>query len=161
VTEHLVVEADEVEFPSTRWFEVLGEKMRERRAEFAKIGDIDCTMQVTLFDAPASGQTWRCQVRFEELDVVGVEEVGEGAEESADFVLETDIGTWREMVENIQAGSGRPDLDHTLNRLSLPGVPVRLWGTDPVRRDAYYRFNQTLQHFVNNSAFIVTRWPEP
>lgn len=95
---------------------------------------------------------------FEELDVTDVRLVGPGEEESADFVLETDLGSWREMVESIEEGGGEPDLGHTLNRLSLPGTPIRLWGVDTVRRDAYYRFNQTLQHYVNNAASIKTCW---
>lgn len=152
--------AERVHFPSTQWFEVLGRLMGDQRDHFAKIGDMDCTMQLTLYDANPDGTTWRCQVAFEGTDVVEVREVGEADEERADFVLETDLGTWREMVDNIVANGGKPDLDHTLNRLSLPGVPIRLWGVDPVRRDAYYRFNQSLQHFVNNVAAFRTLWPD-
>lgn len=149
-----------VAFPSVQWFEALGQLMHEQRDHFAKIGDMDCTMQLTLYDAGPDGQPWRCQVEFEGTDVVDVREVGEDDEERADFVLETDLDTWREMVDNIVANRGRPDLDHTLNRLSLPGVPIRLWGVDPVRRDAYYRFNQSLQHYINNAAALRTRWPD-
>ena len=148
-----------VAFPSVQWFEALGQRMHDQRDHFAKIGDMDCTMQLTLYDASPAGQPWRCQVEFEGTDVVDVREVGEGDEERADFVIETDLDTWREMVDNIVANGGRPDLYHTLNRLSLPGVPIRLWGVDPVRRDAYYRFNQSLQHYVNNAAAFGTRWP--
>lgn len=148
-----------VAFPSVEWFEALGQLMHGQRDHFAKIGDMDCIMQVTLYDATPDGQPWRCQVEFEGTDVVDVREVGEADEERADFVLETDLGTWREMVDNIVANGGTPDLDHTLNRLSLPGVPIRLWGVDPVRRDAYYRFNQSLQHYINNVAALTTRWP--
>lgn len=132
--------------------------MREQRDSFAKIGDIDCVMQLTLVDGTETDEPWSCQVTFEEFSVTEVREVGPDDVDRADFVLETDLGTWKEMVESIVAGDGKPDLDHTLNRLSLPGTPIRLWGVDPVRRDAYYRFNQTLQRYINNCARLHTAW---
>jgi hypothetical protein len=150
-----------VTFPSVEWFVALGQIMHEQREHFAKIGDIDCVMQLTLLDGGAAGAPWRCQVTFAGIDVADVREVGEADEERADFILETDFDTWKEMVENIIEHQGKPDLDHTLNRLSLPGVPIRLWSVDPVRRDAYYRFNQSLQHFINNAYLLKTEWNRP
>jgi len=96
------------------------------------------------------------QVRFEEYSVIEVKEVGEEESANADFILETDIDVWQEMVENIAAGQGRPDLDHSLNKLSLPGTPIRLWSLDPLARDLFFRYNQSLQEFWNASAEIET-----
>lgn len=148
----------EVAFPSTQWFEALAGLMHEQKEAFAKIGDIDCVMQVTIVDGTKSEEPWSCQVTFEEFSVAEIREVGSDELDRADFILETDLDTWQEMVDSIVAGGGTPDLDHTLNRLSLPGVPIRLWGVDPVRRDAYYRFNQTLQRYINNCASLRTVW---
>lgn len=141
------------------WFEALGAAMADQHEHFAKLGDADCTMQVTILDG-GDGEPFHVQVQFEGLVVAAVREVGAGEEERADFVLETDVDTWREMIESIVAGEGQPGLDQTLNRLSLPGTPVRLWGVDPLQRDAYYRFNQTLQHYINNAWLFETTWPD-
>jgi hypothetical protein len=62
------------------------------------------------------------------------------------------------MLENIAENNGRPDLEHSLNRLSLPGVPIRLWAEDPLDRDMFFRFNGSLQEFVNESHKIPTRY---
>lgn len=152
--------ADPVPFPSVAWFERLADEMASQHAEFAHIGPVDCVMQVTILDGGDGAGPWRAQVRFDNLEVSEVRIVSEADEEEADFILETDLDTWREMVESIVAGGGVPDLGHTLNRLSLPGTPIRLWGVDPVRRDAYYRFNQSLQHYVNNCAAFETVFGE-
>ena len=72
--------------------------------------------------------------------------------------LEATLATWREMIENIAAGGGRPDLTHTLNYLSHPGTPIRLVADDPLKADLYFRYNQSLQEFVNASASFPTRF---
>lgn len=64
--------------------------------------------------------------------------------------------TWRAMIESIAAGNGRPALDQTLNRLSHMGTPIRLRSDDQLRKDMYFRFNQSLQEFVNASAGFRT-----
>jgi hypothetical protein len=63
------------------------------------------------------------------------------------------------MIESIAAGGGRPDLEHTLNRLSHTGTPIFVRSDDVLRRDLYFRFNQSLQEFVNASAQLATRFP--
>jgi hypothetical protein len=87
-----------------------------------------------------------------------VREVTEDELVKANFILETDIWVWKEMLENIAENGGRPDLEHSLNRLSLPGVPIRLWAEDPLERDMFFRFNGSLQEFVNASARIPTKY---
>jgi hypothetical protein len=43
-----------------------------------------------------------------------------------------------------------------LNKLSLPGVPMRLWSQDPLARDLFFRYNQSLQEFWNACSAIET-----
>ena len=74
----------------------------------------------------------------------------------ADFTLEASLATWREMIEVIARGHGRPDLTHTLNYLSHPGTPIRVWSEDPLRKDLFFRYNQSLQEFINASAAFRT-----
>ena len=134
--------------------------MAEQRDHFAGLGACDCVGQLTIWDAPGGGE-WRCQFVFEEFDVTSVREVTEDDEEDADFIMETDLETWQEMVDSIVEGQGQPGLNFTLNRLSMPGTPIRLWSHDPLQRDVFFRFNQTIQHFINNCGSFTTTWPEP
>jgi hypothetical protein len=143
-------------FPSVAWFSRLAELMEARRDRHVHIGTIDCLAQFTIFDAPTAGENFHVQVRFEEYSVVEVRQVSEAESANADFILETDLDVWQEMVQNIRDGQGRPDLEHSLNKLSLPGVPMRLWSEDPLARDLFFRYNQSLQEFWNACSEIET-----
>lgn len=147
-----------VPFPSSAWFERLAALMRADRARHEHLGAIDCVAQFTVLDGGRDGGPWHVQVTFEEFEAVDVREVDATAIERADFVVESDLETWREMIESIAAGRGRPDFEHTLNYLSLPGTPIRVWSDDPVRRDMFFRFNQSLQEFFNASAAVPTEF---
>jgi hypothetical protein len=149
-----------VGFPSVEWFEVLGKLMDQQRDLHMRTGTIDCVAQFTVFEATPHGGARHFQVTFEEFSVTRVDEVDDEEVDRADFVLEADLDIWQEMIENIAAGNGRPDLEHSLNRLSLPGTPMRAWSEDPLRRDLFFRFNQSLQEFFNASAEISTIFPE-
>src|SRR5882757_1893102 len=148
-----------VAFPSVEWFDVLGKLMEQQRDVHVRTGPIDCVAQFTVCEATPDGASQHIQVTFEEFSVINVEEVGEQDVTRADFVMEADLDTWQEMIESIAVGNGRPDLDHSLNRLSLPGTPIRVWSDDPLRRDLFFRFNQSLQEFVNASSEITTVFP--
>jgi len=141
-----------VVFPSVEWFQRLADLMAEDVERFKKLGETDCTMIVRILDGTPDGTPWNVQITFEEFAVTSVEEVDDSALEQVDFVLETDRESWEAMVENISSNNGRPDLDFTLNGLSMAGTPIRCWSVDPLRRDAFFRFNQSIQQFVNNCA---------
>jgi hypothetical protein len=148
-----------IAFPSVEWFEALGKLMDENRARHEHIGPIDCTAQFTVISMEDESQNRHFQVEFELYSVVGVREVDASESDKADFVMETDGYVWQEMIENIREHGGKPDLEHSLNRLSLPGIPIRVWGADPLGRDEFFRFNQSLQEFVNACAQVETVYP--
>ncbi len=147
-----------VSFPSVDWFVRLADEMRTNRARHEHLGDVDCVAQFTVLDGATEGSAWSVQVTFEEFEVIDVRRRGDPSR--ADFVLEGDLATWRGMLESIARGDGRPDLAHTLNYLTLPNTPMRVWSDDPVRRDLFFRFNQSLQEFFNASAAIPTVFAE-
>jgi hypothetical protein len=163
-------ETTTIAFPSVAWFERLGELMDENRARHEHIGTIDCTAQFTVIDMEDEAKKRHFQVAFELYSVVSVKEVpteesdpgGSGVSPGAgaDFIMETDGYVWQEMIDNIRENGGKPDLEHSLNRLSLPGVPIRVWAEDPLGRDMFFRFNQSLQEYVNASAQIDTVYPD-
>jgi hypothetical protein len=145
-------------FPSVEWFARLGVLMEENRAVHEHVGEIDCSCVWTIFDADGEGTDRHFQTTFELYSMIDVREVTEDELVKANFILETDVWVWKEMLENIAENGGRPDLEHSLNRLSLPGVPIRLWAEDPLDRDMFFRFNGSLQEFVNASVHIPTQY---
>jgi hypothetical protein len=152
--------ADAVAFPSLEWFERLARLMKENRARNEHLGYIDCVAAFTVLDGGLRGQPWTVQVTFEEFEAIDVREAGPADIARADFTLEATQATWRETIESIAQGRGRPDLTHTLNYLSHPGTPIRVWSDDPLRKDMFFRFNQSLQEFVNASASFRTIFPD-
>lgn len=153
-------ERPRIPFPSREWFQRLADWMKASRARQEQLGYVDCVAGFRVRDGGEDGRPWEVQVTFEEFEVTDVREPGPDEAERADFVLEADLATWRAMIESIAAGGGRPDLDYTLNRLSHMGTPLRVVGEDPLRTDLYFRYNQSLQEFVNASGAFETVFPE-
>jgi len=147
---------DTIAFPSVEWFERLAQLMKTNRARNEHLGFIDCIANFTVLDGGLRGKPWTAQVIFEEFEATDVREASAAALGRADFTLEATMATWREMIESIARGHGRPDLTHTLNYLSHYGTPIRVWSDDPLRKDLFFRYNQSLQEFVNASATFRT-----
>jgi hypothetical protein len=146
------------DFPSLEWFQRLAQLMKDNRALHEHLGYIDCVAQFTVLDGGLRAKPWSVQVTFEQFEAVDVREANDEAH--ADFMMEATLATWREMIENIARGRGRPDLTHTLNYLSHTGTPIRVWSDDPLRKDLFFRYNQSLQEFVNASSAFRTIFPD-
>ena len=145
-----------IAFPSTGWFQALADIMNADHETHEHLGFIDCVAQFTVLDGGADGGSVAYQVTFEEIEATDVREVAAGDVGRESFALKATSATWREMIESIAAGGGCPDLGHTLNALSHVGTPIALVGADPLERDRYFRFNQSLQTFVNASCQLTT-----
>jgi hypothetical protein len=141
------------------WFTRLAERMNADRNRQIQLGYVDCVARFTVLKGGPDGRDWSADVSFEEFGVTDVSEPKPDQAARADFALEADLGTWRAMIESIASGGGRPDLEHTLNRLSHTGSPMFLRSDDVLRADLYFRFNQSLQEFVNASAQFTTSFP--
>ena len=143
-------------FPSLAWFRNLVTLMNANRARQEQLGYVDCVAGFRVTD-DAGGTLCEVAVTFEEFSATDVRDVTGGGS-NADFVLVATFDTWRDMIESINAGNGRPDLEHTLNRLSHMGTPMQLTGDDVLRTDLYFRYAQSLQEFFNASARFETRF---
>ncbi len=143
-----------VPFPSLEWFRRLADLMNANRARQEQLGYVDCTAQFTVTGA----RPLAVQVTFEEFAVTDVRVADDEAR--ADFVLEAPLAVWRTMIESIRQGGGRPALEQTLNRLSHFDTPIRVRSDDVLRKDLYFRYNQSLQEFVNASAAFETVFPD-
>ncbi|RIL06179.1 MAG: hypothetical protein DCC71_07745 [Proteobacteria bacterium] len=143
-------------FPSVDWFERLANAMRKEVERFQELGTTDCTMVVKV-DLGALG-TRIYEIGFEGFEITEIRELSSLEQAKAShFVVEGSLEAWREMIENIRR-NGAPDLEHTLNYLTLPDVPLRVSGPDQLEIDAFYRYNETIQRFFNGAAGIATRY---
>jgi len=152
--------SERIPFPSLAWFQKLCERMNADRVRYEHLGYVDCIVEFAVRDARGPGRPLRVQVTFDEFSVTDVRDAGPADSERADFTLEADAKAWREMIESIATGKGRPALDQTLNYLSHFDSPFRVSAADPLKRDLYFRYNQSLQEFVNASALGVTTFDE-
>lgn len=157
-----VMESHEtVNFPSAEFFEALAGFMNANRARQEQLGYIDCVAVFTVTDGAGDGKARHFRVTFEEFAVLEVCEVDDATADEADFALAGDLATWRSMLQSIVLGSGRPALEQTLNRLSHMGTPMKLVAADPLKADLYFRYNQSLQEFVNAASALDIRFANP
>ncbi|HJP37475.1 MAG TPA: hypothetical protein QF901_15980 [Gammaproteobacteria bacterium] len=152
------VEDAAVTFPSVEWFARLAQLMNENRARQEQLGYVDCVAEFVVTDAESTTGRWAVQVVFEEFEVLEVVETTADNADRVDFSLEASVDTWGEMIDNIAAHGGRPDLEHSLNYLSHLGAPIKLVADDPLCSDLYFRYNQSLQEFVNASVAFTTTY---
>ena len=141
-------------FPSVEWFQALSERAAADREEFKRLGYFDANVGVKI-DANGAG-TKGYVLEFAGYGVRSVKDVADPVPVS-DFTIEGSLDAWTEMVRNIQ-DHGEPDLDHTLNRLTMAGVPMKVVAKDQLEIDLFYRFNQSLQAFFNEAAALPTEF---
>ena len=136
-------------FPSVEWFEAIRQLVNNDEA-FRRLGTIDARVGAKVGDK-------LYELTFEAFECTGVKEIGEHDLRDLDFWLEQSPDEWREMLENIK-GHGSADLKFTLNTIDLTRPEGFARSFDGYRRDAFYRFNQSLQHFFDSSAKIDTKF---
>ena len=136
-------------FPSVQWFDAVRELVNNDEA-FRRLGTVDARVGVKV-----GGQLF--ELTFEAFECVGVREIGDNDLRDLDFWLEQSPEEWRDMIENIKQ-HGSADLTHTLNTIDLTIPEGFARSYDGYRRDAFYRFNQSLQHFFDSSAKIDTKF---
>lgn len=136
-------------FPSVEWFEAVKNLVNEDES-YRRLGTFDATVGVKSGDASY-------QLTFEAFECAGVRKIDESGLRDVDFWLEQSPEEWREMLENIKE-HGAADLDHTLNTIDLSRAEGFAQSYDGYRRDAFYRFNQSLQHFFDSSSKIETQF---
>src|SRR5947209_1129921 len=106
--------------------------MRDERERFKRLGYFDTTFGIRVRD----GTEGRCEylLAFEVFDCTQVSAVADLATETADFVLDGDLGVWIEMLRNIQA-HGAADAAHSINTLTHLGERMRVVYDDPDGHD--------------------------
>jgi len=136
-------------FPSVEWFNTVKDMVNQDEA-FRRLGNVDARVGIRV-----GGQLY--ELTFEAFECIGAREINENELRDLDFWLEQSPAEWREMLENIKH-HGSADLQYTLNTIDLNHADGFAKSYDGYRRDAFYRFNQSLQHFFDSSAKIDTEF---
>jgi hypothetical protein len=141
-------------FPSVEWFDDVSRAYSADRERVRRLGYVEATMGVLVKDGAGSGGF---VLEFSGYGPGSVRAVADPVP-LCDFTIAGPLQVWREMLENI-ASNGAADLDHTLNRLTMAGVPLRVLSQDQLRQDLFFRFNQSFQAFFDASAAVQTQFP--
>ena len=139
-------------FPSVEWFNAIKDIVNQD-PKFRQLGTVDSVLGVK-----AGEQIF--ELTFEAFECTGVKVASENDLRDMDFWLEQPYDKWQEMIENIKK-HGAADLTHTLNTIDLSMPEGLARSHDGYRRDAFYRFNQSIQDFFNAAAKIDTQFAAP
>lgn len=140
-----------IAFPSVEFFEALADAARADEARFRKLGVSDFSTAFVVGDEA---------FRLEFVDF-GCETVALwdrthpfDPTNAVDFTIEAEPKDWRELLAHI-ADHGHADPQHTLNSLVLRGDRFHLHGDEQLGEDNFYRYNATLQAFVDEVAVLM------
>lgn len=139
-------------FPSVEWFQAVADLVNHDE-EYRKLGYCDANMGVRVGDRVFA-------IMFEGFEVTSVKEIPDESAEDLDFTLVMPPEKWREMLESIKE-HGRGELDYTLNTIDLATPEEFARASDESRRDLFFRFNQSFQHYFDSSAKIDTKFELP
>ncbi len=149
-----------VEFPSEDWFRELQQAMDAEVDKYRRLGSIEMTLYLKMNFDDGHDEVYKLVFdgyRCAEVKRVEKPELGPGKEAA---VLEGDYQTFRDMVADI-IKHGAAGLEQTLNYLTLPDVPLRIWsegGDAQMDVDRFSRFNESLQQFFDAGAKVKTKF---
>lgn len=135
------------EFPSVEWFNKAGELLNKSDS-FKRLGTCDTQMGVAVGDR-------YFEVDFEAFEMTGAKAIDAARADELDFTLSQDLDAWKAMLHDIKS-NGRATHQFTLSSLDLRSDAEFAKGKDYNRRDAFYRFNQTIQEYFDMSSKMDT-----
>jgi len=129
------------DFPSHEWFSRLAESASADPEAFERLGFAEFRLLVAVSDGD---DVRRFGIVLDGYDVEYAGEVADVDAFAADATVSGPLAVWSEMAENI-ATNGRADNEHTLNRLTMAGDPLRVEASDAMGHDKFFRYAETLQ----------------
>lgn len=134
-------------FPEPEWFTALGQLMESRRELFQRLGFAETRFALRILRDDGSTDAV-VGLTLDGYRLSGAQAIDDLEAFDADFTICGKRSVWDRMLGEIAAG-GRPQLRHTLSSLALMGDELWLESSDQLREDKFYRYNQTLQEFLN------------
>lgn len=134
------------------FFDALASEMNAHPEIYEVLGDVDMDIAVVM---RADGADFRVLLTFADIACTGVREIGDGEERTASCWLEGPLDAWQTMFDDIVA-NGRATGWQTINSLTLVGDRIAVHGDDPLGVDLFFRFNQTVQAFLDGAAVVAS-----
>ncbi|HTR47870.1 MAG TPA: hypothetical protein VMM16_10840 [Verrucomicrobiae bacterium] len=136
-------------FPEPAWFLALGRLMEAEGALFQRLGFAETRFVVRVIpDTDGNGGETLVGLVIDGYRLASAALIDDIKAFDPDFVICGKRSVWNRMLGEI-AESGRPSLRHTLSSLALMGEDMWLESSDQLREDKFYRYNQTLQEYLN------------
>ncbi len=128
-------------FPSPAWFVELVSRATADPAALQRLGIADLRFGMEFVAADGAVHLYGLV-----LDGYDICVVGPTSEETLapDVIVSGPVGAWSDMVEWIEE-HGPADAAHSLNGLTIAGVPLDVRSGDAMGSDKFYRFMGTLQ----------------
>ncbi len=142
---------DAATFPCGAWFEVMAADAVRRPDVYRQLGLADFRLAVEVADG-ATSHTYG--LVLDGYDVLFAGELDDVAGFEAEATITGPRPVWQEMVANIVTHGGA-DGSHTLNALTIAETPLRVVAADPVGRDKFFRYAETLQTLFDALAHPV------
>jgi hypothetical protein len=142
-------------FPSLEWFQELVRLMNDNEVPYRRLGYADVNWAIEMQPSQPDQLTHLFVFEFEEYGCKSVKVCDADSQPEVAFTMRATLGAWEEMIRNIQENQG-PDLQHTLNYLTLPDDPIYIDGPDFLSRDLFARYGQTFQLFFNGAIQVPT-----
>ena len=136
-------------FPEPAWFLALGRLMEAEGPLFQRLGFAETRFVIRVIpDTDGNGGETLVGLVIDGYRLADAKLINDVAAFDPDFVICAKKSVWNRMLAEI-AESGRPSLRGTLSSLALMGEEMWLESSDQLREDKFYRYNQTLQEYLN------------
>ena len=130
------------------YYQELAALMNAHPEDYEILGEVDLNLGLVMTGQAAD---LRVRLQFEGLGCTEVSALDEGGEHSCDCWLEGDLEAWGEMFDDIHV-NGMATGRKTVNSLTLLGDRIDIRANDPLGKDLFFRFNQTVQQFLDGAA---------
>ena len=136
-------------FPEPAWFLALGRLMEAEGPLFQRLGFAETRFVIRVIPyTEGNGGETLVGLIIDGYRLASAALISDLKAFDPDFVICAKRSVWNRMLDEI-AESGRPSLRHTLSSLALMGEDMWLESSDQLREDKFYRYNQTLQEYLN------------
>ena len=127
-------------FHSARWFAELVARASADQSAMERLGIAGLRLGLEIVD---DGHPQMFGIVLDGYDVESLGDVDEEAF-APEVVVSGPSDAWREMISSIEA-NGSADAAHTLNSLTITGLPFSVRAGDAMGHDKFFRYMGTLQ----------------
>jgi len=136
-------------FPSAEWFDFLCADAKEHPGTYEALGFADFRL---LFEIECDdGIVDRFGIVFDGYDVLSAGKIEDVLAFNAEAAITGPRAVWSDMVGNI-VDNQSADSSHTLNALSIAEAPLRVYSDDPLGKDKFFRYAETLQTLFDSTS---------